>query len=654
MRKLFFSFILIFSILSLPMTGIANDAPTKVNVTDEQLLDMAERYNWYDRQLQSTDEALSTQELAEHLFKNMKQKNETFTIEMPRAIDQPNETPEEVEGKINEAVYYAIKLASQKDEELSYDVKKYGFGYVYWSNRVKFDFSLEYGQTLEQDQFVKKRVKEIAASLIKPSMNDHEKVKAVHDYVILNTAYDQSLNQEINNPYHLLTQGTSLCGGYSRTTALLLKEAGIPVRVISGTSRGVGHAWNLVQVDGHWFHLDVTWDDPIPDEPGRIYYDYFLLPDKPLRKTHFWTDGGLNKKDAPYPKATTVYEQLLEEKGMRSFARDLGIHSVMADTEEEMIELFKETIRKYDPELSILVDKNMTKDEARAIVNAVNQDHHGDVRLSFIFPNDDSNYTDSRYPDKKRFTLFIKHNYVPTVTSLKPFTPWPTEVHMNEPLQLSAQATWDNGMSYDVTNDVDLRILAKNNNVTRSGSTLYFQGGGPIDIIMSYKGQQYKHSLLVRGNDVIEEPEQPIEPEGPGTEPVDPTPPTETPEQPDESDDLELPEPVPALQKKLKTYQAFSDTTEIAEPTKVWTIAFNANVQQTEQSKVEVFNHKGEAIDASVSLSTEQASRQLTIAPKQPYEVGERIYVLLSNWSDDKGNPLAQPIYFDFFVAKSS
>ena len=166
--------------------------------------------------------------------------------------------------------------------------------------------------------------------------------------------------------------------------------------------------------------------------------------------------------------------------------------------------------------------------------------------------------------------------------------------------------------------------------------------------------QQYKHSLLVRGNDDIEEPEQPIAPEGPGPEPVDPTPPTETPEQPDESDDLELPEPVPALQKKLKTYQAFSDTTEIAEPTKVWTIAFNANVQQTEQSKVEVFNHKGEAIDASVSLSTEQASRQLTIAPNEPYEVGERIYVLLSNWSDDKGNPLAQPIYFDFFVAKSS
>src|SRR5699024_9390256 len=174
--------------------------------------------------------------------------------------------------------------------------------------------------------------------------------------------------------------------------------------------------------------------------------------------------------DAPYPKATTVYEQLLEEKGMRSFARELGIHSVAVDTEEEMIELFQETINKYDPELSLLVDKNMTKAEARAIVDEVNKANYRNVKLSFIFPNDDSSYTDSRNPDKKRFTLFIKHNYVPTVTSLKPSSPWPTIVDVNKPLHLNAQATWDNGISHDVTNDVDLHIQGKNNNFTRVGS----------------------------------------------------------------------------------------------------------------------------------------------------------------------------------------
>lgn len=628
MRKFVFSLALIFSILFLPTTGTAHASPTTVVLTDEQLLEMAEKHNWYGRQLQSSDEPLSINELSEQLFKQMKQKKGTFDIPMSRTLDRDGETQKDIQLKINEAVYQAMKLASQKDEELSYDVKKYSFKYVYWSNRIEFQFTFEYGQTLEQDQFVEKRIKEIAASIIEPSMNDHEKVKAVHDYIILNTAYDESLNQAVNNPYHLLTKGTSLCGGYSRTAALLFKEIGIPARVISGTSRNVGHAWNLVQVDGHWFHLDVTWDDPIPDEPGRIYYDYFLLPDKPLRKTHFWTDGGLNKKDAPYPKATTVYEKLLEEKGMRSFGRDIGIHSVVADTEEEIMERFNEAIQKYDPQLSVLVDQSMTKDEAWKIVNRINREHYRNMKISFLFPNDDSTRTDSRYPDKKRFTLFMDHHYVPTVTSLKPITLWPTEVHMNDTFELNALATWENGKSYDVTNDVDLNIVADRNNFTRTGSTLYFQGSGPIDIVMSYKGQQYKHSLLVRGNEEIDDIED--ETEQPGTPP--------------------LPKPTPTLQEKLKEYTAFSEETPMAEPTKVWTIAFNANVQQTERSSVALFNHKGEAIEATISLPTKRPNDQLTIAPKQPYRVGDRIYVLLNNWVDEDGNELDVPIYFDFFV----
>src|SRR5699024_7974162 len=111
-----------------------------------------------------------------------------------------------------------------------------------------------------------------------------------------------------------------------------------------------------------------------------------------------------------------------------------------------------------------------------------------------------------------------------------------------------------------------------------------------------------------------------------------------------------LPEPTPTLQEKLKGYTAFSEETPVAEPTKVWTIAFNANVQQTERSRVALFNHKCEAIEATISLPTKRPNDQLTIAPKQPYQVGDRIYVLLNNWADEDGNELDVPIYFDFFV----
>jgi len=42
----------------------------------------------------------------------------------------------------------------------------------------------------------------------------------------------------------------------------------------------MNHAWNLVNIDGEWYHADVTWDDPVPDAKGRAGHGYFLLSDK--------------------------------------------------------------------------------------------------------------------------------------------------------------------------------------------------------------------------------------------------------------------------------------------------------------------------------------------------------------------------------------
>ena len=89
MRKFVFSLALIFSILFLPTTGTAHASPTTVVLTDEQLLEMAEKHNWYGRQLQSSDEPLSINELSEQLFKQMKQKKERLTF---RCLARSTET----------------------------------------------------------------------------------------------------------------------------------------------------------------------------------------------------------------------------------------------------------------------------------------------------------------------------------------------------------------------------------------------------------------------------------------------------------------------------------------------------------------------------------------------------------------------------------
>ncbi|MEI0738920.1 hypothetical protein VQ056_23700 [Paenibacillus sp. JTLBN-2024] len=49
------------------------------------------------------------------------------------------------------------------------------------------------------------------------------------------------------------------------------------------------HAWNLVLLDGKWYHLDTTWDDPAPDRKGEIGFGYYLRTDAQMKKDHAWT-----------------------------------------------------------------------------------------------------------------------------------------------------------------------------------------------------------------------------------------------------------------------------------------------------------------------------------------------------------------------------
>jgi len=60
-----------------------------------------------------------------------------------------------------------------------------------------------------------------------------------------------------------------------------------------------GHAWNLVKVDDEWYHLDTTWNDPVPDRGNGIRYDYFLLNDTDMRVDHAW-------EAVDYPKAIST------------------------------------------------------------------------------------------------------------------------------------------------------------------------------------------------------------------------------------------------------------------------------------------------------------------------------------------------------------
>lgn len=128
-------------------------------------------------------------------------------------------------------------------------------------------------------------VKDILLNNIQPDMTDFEKEKAIHDYLVNNYSYDQELN--IFTIKGLLTNKEGVCQAYADTFQLFMNLMGIQCITQSGVANGGGHAWNIIMLEGEWYNVDVTWDDPI-SEKDILRYDYFNITDEQLSKDHIW------------------------------------------------------------------------------------------------------------------------------------------------------------------------------------------------------------------------------------------------------------------------------------------------------------------------------------------------------------------------------
>lgn len=165
--------------------------------------------------------------------------------------------------------------------------------------------------TSEKERLTFSKALEILQKIITPNMSDRDKVKAIHDYLVKHTEYDfdnylnKTIPKESYSAYGALIKGIAVCQGYSEAFNLLANLAGVPSIIVSGEASGYGgygsHAWNLVLVDGEVRHVDVTWDDLVPDrDPDYVRYDYFLVTDKEICKDHNWDRGAYVGKDIFY------------------------------------------------------------------------------------------------------------------------------------------------------------------------------------------------------------------------------------------------------------------------------------------------------------------------------------------------------------------
>lgn len=173
-----------------------------------------------------------------------------------------------------------------------------------FSSFGKVEVKVDKQYTEQEIQELNTKVDALYSSLINDSMSLTEKIKVIHDYIINNSSYDQVKADSIiggnltaegeyksETAYGVLLQGQGICSGFSDAMELFLTKMQVPSYKIASAT----HIWNFVQIDKGWYHLDLTWDNPIVNGNGKLLlHDFFLIDNATLQKI----DTGHHQYDA--------------------------------------------------------------------------------------------------------------------------------------------------------------------------------------------------------------------------------------------------------------------------------------------------------------------------------------------------------------------
>lgn len=159
----------------------------------------------------------------------------------------------------------------------SYQIGSYG-GYIEY---VKPSYKASGNALGEMKREYEALVSEISAQ-IRPSWSNFEKVLFVHDYLVENFEYDYSYSAY--DSYSMLKNGKGVCQAYTLLCIELLGRLDIGVGAVPSTD--MNHVWNCVELDGKWYHMDITWDDASApgnyDRFDEIIYNSFLCSDSAI------------------------------------------------------------------------------------------------------------------------------------------------------------------------------------------------------------------------------------------------------------------------------------------------------------------------------------------------------------------------------------
>lgn len=209
-----------------------------------------------------------TVKAGEYFRTALKSRNTSISLILPKTGNPLSVT-------VNSLLEVALAETGNADEGdyLRLAIASYSCNSLSSSSRTQLNFTFKYHTDAQKEKAVDTKVKELLTSLNLGGKNDYQKTKAIYDYIASNIDYADGVNDtDLYSAYGALINNEAVCQGYSQLLYRLLSEAGVRNRVVEGTSEGINHAWNLADIDGICYLMDVTWDSTFN---GRTTH-YFL------------------------------------------------------------------------------------------------------------------------------------------------------------------------------------------------------------------------------------------------------------------------------------------------------------------------------------------------------------------------------------------
>lgn len=235
--------------------------------------------------------------------------NEIITqiYDMPESIEIPDIDAEQLD-RIFSALLY-------DNPDLFFVGRKCTLSSEFLKTFCSVEYTVTKEEYLSQKEELMQTAESIVSSLSDPD-DEWQTELEIHDYIVDNCSYKLTEPKLLySSSYGALVNGEAACEGYSKAAKLLFDMTGIESALVSGISNNYdgeegSHMWNAVKIDGEFYYLDCTWDDPVNDEGEDLkLYTYFNINDEMISATHsdFSYDFGCTATAANYHVKTGRY-----------------------------------------------------------------------------------------------------------------------------------------------------------------------------------------------------------------------------------------------------------------------------------------------------------------------------------------------------------